>query len=142
MMQIFEAMAKRDHEQVVFWSEPSNSYRGIIAIHDTTLGPALGGTRFWNYASDAEAVVDVLRLSQGMTYKAAITGLRVGGGKSVILGDNRIADREEDLPRARPRGGVAQGPLHYRRGRWHVRGRHEVRALGDRLGDGPEGGLW
>ena len=94
-MQIFEAMAKRDHEQVVFWSEPSNSYRGIIAIHDTTLGPALGGTRFWNYASDAEAVVDVLRLSQGMTYKAAITGLRVGGGKSVILGDNRIADREK-----------------------------------------------
>ena len=95
MMQIFEAMAERDHEQVVFWSEPSQSYRGIIAIHDTTLGPALGGTRFWNYASDAEAVVDVLRLSQGMTYKAAITGLRVGGGKSVILGDNRIADREK-----------------------------------------------
>ncbi|HSR42133.1 MAG TPA: Glu/Leu/Phe/Val dehydrogenase [Longimicrobiales bacterium] len=93
-MQLFDLMAERDHEQLAFWSEPSIGYRGIIAIHDTTLGPALGGTRFWSYGSDREAVVDVLRLARGMTYKAAITGLNLGGGKSVIIGDNRTADRE------------------------------------------------
>ena len=93
-MEIFDAMAKRGHEQLVFWSEPSIGYRGLIAIHDTTLGPALGGTRFLNYSSDAEAVTDVLRLSRGMTYKAAIAGLNLGGGKSVILGDNRTTERE------------------------------------------------
>ncbi|NNF26244.1 MAG: amino acid dehydrogenase, partial [Gemmatimonadetes bacterium] len=62
--------------------------------HDTTLGPALGGTRFWNYATDEEAIIDALRLSRGMTYKAAITGLNLGGGKSVIIGNNRTDDRE------------------------------------------------
>ena len=93
-MEIFDLMAKREHEQLVFWSEPSIGYRGIIAIHNTTLGPALGGTRFWNYESDRHAVVDALRLARGMTYKAAITGLNLGGGKSVILGDNRNTDRE------------------------------------------------
>jgi leucine dehydrogenase len=93
-MEIFEAMAKRGHEQLVFWSEPSIGYRGIIAIHDTTLGPALGGTRFWNYGSDEEAIIDVLRLSRGMTFKASVTGLNLGGGKSVIIGDNRTRNRE------------------------------------------------
>jgi leucine dehydrogenase len=72
----------------------ASGYRGIIAIHDTTLGPALGGTRFWNYASEAEAITDVLRLARGMTYKAAITGLALGGGKSVIIGDNHTTERE------------------------------------------------
>ena len=94
MIEIFEAMAEQGHEQLVFWSEPSIGYKGIIAIHDTTLGPALRGTRFWNYDSDAEAVTDVLRLARGMTYKAAITGLDLGGGKSVIIGDNRTIERE------------------------------------------------
>ncbi len=93
-MDVFELLAERDHEQLVFWSEPSVGYRGIIAVHDTTLGPALGGTRFWNYESEREAVVDVLRLARGMTYKAAITGLNLGGGKSVIIGDNRTSQRE------------------------------------------------
>jgi len=93
-MNVFELLATHGHEQVVFWSEPEIGYRGIIAIHDTTLGPALGGTRFWNYGSDQEAVDDVLRLSQGMTYKAAIAGVNLGGGKSVIIGDNRTRDRE------------------------------------------------
>ena len=69
-MEIFEEMGKNEHEQLVFWCDKSAGYRGLIAIHDTTLGPALGGTRFWNYASDSEAVTDVLRLSRGMTYKA------------------------------------------------------------------------
>jgi leucine dehydrogenase len=93
-MKIFELLADQGHEQVVFWSDPELDYRGIIAIHDTTMGPALGGTRFWNYASDEEALVDVLRLAKGMTYKAAIAGVNLGGGKSVIMGDNRTKDRE------------------------------------------------
>ncbi len=81
-------MAHGEHDQLVFWSDVAIGYRGIIAIHDTTLGPALGGTRFWNYASEEEAITDVLRLSRGMTFKAAITGLALGGGKSVIIGDH------------------------------------------------------
>jgi leucine dehydrogenase len=93
-MSVFDKLAEHGHEQVVFWSEPELGYRGIIAIHDTTLGPALGGTRFWNYSNDDEALEDVLRLAQGMTYKASIAGVNLGGGKSVILGDNRIRDRE------------------------------------------------
>ncbi|CAN5816089.1 branched-chain amino acid dehydrogenase [soil metagenome] len=87
-------MGTNGHEQVVFCSEPSCGYKGIIAIHDTTLGPALGGTRFWNYSSDREAIVDVLRLSRGMTYKAAVSGINLGGGKSVIIGDPRTTRRE------------------------------------------------
>jgi leucine dehydrogenase len=93
-MEIFDLMSEGKHEQLVFWSEPELGYRGIIAIHDTTMGPALGGTRFWSYESDRAAVIDALRLSRGMTYKAAITGLNLGGGKSVIWGDNRTQDRE------------------------------------------------
>ncbi len=93
-MDLFAAMQEHSHEQVVFCSEPAVGYTGIIAIHDTTLGPALGGTRFWNYDSFDAAVVDALRLSRGMTYKAAVAGLDLGGGKSVIIGDNRRADRE------------------------------------------------
>jgi leucine dehydrogenase len=93
-METFDLMAEGGHEQLVFWSDPEFGYRGIIAIHDTTLGPALGGTRFWNYEKDHDAVVDALRLSRGMTFKAAVTGLNLGGGKSVIWGDNRTTDRE------------------------------------------------
>jgi len=93
-MEIFELMCEGQHEQLAFWNEPSLGYKGVIAIHDTTMGPALGGTRFWEYGSEREAVVDALRLSRGMTYKAAITGLNLGGGKSVIWGDNRTLDRE------------------------------------------------
>jgi leucine dehydrogenase len=93
-MKLFETLADYGHEQLVFWSEPELGYRGIIAIHDTTLGPALGGTRFWNYASDEEAIIDALRLAKGMTYKSAVAGVALGGGKSVIIGDNRTQDRE------------------------------------------------
>jgi leucine dehydrogenase len=93
-MELFDLINEHGHEQVVFWNEPSAGYRGIIAIHNTTLGPALGGTRFWNYRSDLEALVDVLRLSRGMTYKAAVTGLNLGGGKSVIIGDPKVKRRE------------------------------------------------
>ncbi|MGH7539669.1 MAG: Glu/Leu/Phe/Val dehydrogenase dimerization domain-containing protein, partial [Gemmatimonadota bacterium] len=92
--EIFDLLAEHGHEQLVFSHEPSCGYRGIIAVHDTTLGPALGGTRFWDYASDLDAVIDVLRLSRGMTYKAAVAGLNLGGGKAVIIGDNKVRDRE------------------------------------------------
>jgi len=93
-MTVFESMESFGHEQVLFWSEPEFGVRGIIAIHDTSLGPALGGTRFWNYASEAEALADVLRLSEGMTYKAALAGLNLGGGKAVLWGDSRTSNRE------------------------------------------------
>jgi leucine dehydrogenase len=92
--QLFDMFAEHGHEQVVFSYEPSCGYRGIVAIHDTTLGPALGGTRFWDYATDMDALIDVLRLSRGMTFKAAIAGLNLGGGKAVIIGDNKTHYRE------------------------------------------------
>ncbi|HTI06583.1 MAG TPA: Glu/Leu/Phe/Val dehydrogenase [Gemmatimonadales bacterium] len=91
---LFALLEEHAHEQVSLVYEPSSGYRGIIAIHDTTLGPALGGTRFWNYATDREALIDCLRLARGMTYKAAVAGLNLGGGKSVIIGDNKIRNRE------------------------------------------------
>ena len=93
-MQFFDRLAEMGHEQLVLCSDPSAGYKGIIAIHSTTLGPALGGTRFWNYATDEEAIVDALRLARGMTYKNAVAGLNLGGGKSVIIGDNKMRNRE------------------------------------------------
>jgi leucine dehydrogenase len=93
-MKIFDTIAGMGHEQLVLCQDAASGYRGIIAIHSTTLGPALGGTRFWSYASDEDAIVDALRLARGMTYKNAVAGLNLGGGKSVIIGDNRTANRE------------------------------------------------
>src|SRR5213082_91136 len=93
-LDLFSLLAEHEHEQVSVYHEPSCGYRGIIAIHSTVLGPALGGTRFWSYRTDEEALVDCLRLARGMTYKAAVAGLNLGGGKSVILGDNRTTRRE------------------------------------------------
>lgn len=93
-MDLFQDMTTHSHEQVVVCHEPSCGYLGIIAIHDTTLGPALGGTRYWHYANFQEAVTDALRLARGMTYKAAVAGLNLGGGKAVIVGDNKRTDRE------------------------------------------------
>lgn len=93
-MRIFELISGMGHEQVLFCSEPAHGYRGIIAIHSTTLGPAVGGTRFWNYASEDEAIIDALRLSRGMTYKCAAAGVALGGGKSIIIDDNKTQNRE------------------------------------------------
>ncbi len=93
-MELFDRLASMGHEEVVVASDPSCGYRGIIAVHSTCLGPALGGTRFWQYESDEDAITDALRLSRGMTYKNAVAGLDLGGGKSVILGDNRTTNRE------------------------------------------------
>ena len=84
---VFDHMQQMGHEQVVFCHDPHSGLNAIIAIHNTTLGPALGGTRLWNYNSHEEGVIDALRLSRGMTYKAAISGLNLGGGKAVIIAD-------------------------------------------------------
>jgi leucine dehydrogenase len=94
-MKLFDTIAEMGHEEIVLCSDPSIGYRGIIAVHSTRLGPALGGTRFWQYATDEEAIIDALRLSRGMTYKNAVAGLKLGGGKSIIIGDNKTTDREK-----------------------------------------------
>jgi len=86
-MALFDLADFDNHEQVVFFSDKETGLKGIIAIHDSTLGAAVGGCRMWDYASDEEALIDALRLSKGMTYKNAMAGLRMGGGKSVIIGD-------------------------------------------------------
>jgi leucine dehydrogenase len=93
-MDVFADIRSMGHEQVVLCHDSSCGYLGIIAIHDTTLGPALGGTRYWNYKSTDEAITDALRLARGMTYKSSVAGLALGGGKSVIIGDNKRKDRE------------------------------------------------
>ena len=93
-MKLFDTIADMGHEQLVLCQDSASGYRGIIAVHSTVLGPALGGTRFWNYATDEEAIIDALRLARGMTYKNAVAGLNLGGGKSVIIGNNKTADRE------------------------------------------------
>lgn len=94
-MKIFEVETESEHESVRFCVDTAANYRGIIAIHSTRLGPAVGGTRFWHYASDDEAITDALRLSRGMTYKNALAGLSFGGGKSIIIGDRKTPHREE-----------------------------------------------
>lgn len=93
-MQLFESLVQFGHEEVLFYSDPKTGLRAIIGIHSTVLGPALGGTRMWNYTNDQEAIIDVLRLSRGMTYKAAVAGLNLGGGKAVIIGDAKTQKTE------------------------------------------------
>ncbi len=94
-MGTFELISKHgDHEQVVYCHDKDVGLKAIIAIHNTALGPALGGTRMWNYKTEEDAIVDVLRLSRGMTYKAAAAGLNLGGGKAVILGDPKTQKSE------------------------------------------------
>ena len=88
-MAVFSLSDFADHEQVVFVSDDKSGLKAIIAVHNSNLGPALGGCRMWPYASEEEAVRDVLRLSRGMTYKSAMARLKLGGGKSVIIGNPR-----------------------------------------------------
>ena len=95
-MRVLGEMEARGHEQVAFFSDRDSGLRAIIAIHDTTLGPALGGTRMWTYPSEEAALTDVLRLSRAMTYKAAAAGLDLGGGKGLIVGDPQ-RDKSEAL---------------------------------------------
>ena len=96
-MEISEKVTNTDHEKVLIGRDAASGYHGIIAIHSTALGPAVGGTRFWNYDSEADALTDALRLSHGMTYKNALAGLPLGGGKSIIIANHGAGDREAVL---------------------------------------------
>jgi len=96
---VIKQMSINNHEQVVFCNDNETGLKAIIAIHNTVLGPALGGTRMWAYNNEAEALNDVLRLSRGMTYKAAISGLNLGGGKAVIIGDSKKIKNEQLMRR-------------------------------------------
>ncbi|MEC4725405.1 amino acid dehydrogenase [Shewanella sp. D64] len=93
-MAVFNHISFDEHEQVVFCQDKESGLKAIIAIHNTNLGPAVGGCRMWNYESDDEALTDVLRLSRGMTYKNALAGLEMGGGKSVIIANPNTENRE------------------------------------------------
>ena len=92
---VFGQLSFDNHEQIVFCNDKDTGLKAIIGIHNTVLGPALGGTRMWNYASEWDALNDVLRLSRGMTFKSAITGLNLGGGKAVIIGDAKTEKTPE-----------------------------------------------
>ncbi|MBB4120046.1 leucine dehydrogenase [Mesonia hippocampi] len=96
---VFGQLSFDDHEQVVFCQDKDTGLKAIIGIHNTVLGPALGGTRMWNYQSEWEALNDVLRLSRGMTFKSAVTGLNLGGGKAVIIGDAKTQKTPELMRR-------------------------------------------
>ncbi|MCC7073287.1 MAG: Glu/Leu/Phe/Val dehydrogenase [Deltaproteobacteria bacterium] len=98
-MGVFEELAKKDHEQLVFCQDQDSGLKAIIAVHDTTLGPALGGSRMWPYDNEEQALRDVMRLSRGMTYKSAAAGLNLGGGKAVIIA-NPKTDKSEALFRS------------------------------------------
>ena len=98
-MTVFESMDTRGHEQVVYCNDKDTGLKAIIAVHNTTIGPALGGCRMWDYKTEEDALKDVLRLSRGMSYKAAIAGLNLGGGKAVIIGNSKI-DKNEILFRS------------------------------------------
>lgn len=87
---VYGQITSLGHEQLVFCYDEPTGLKAIIGIHNTVLGPAVGGTRMWNYTSEAEAITDVLRLSRGMTFKAAISGLNIGGGKAVLIGDPKL----------------------------------------------------
>lgn len=91
---VFEQMSAMEHEQLVFCNDEATGLKAIIALHNTVLGPGMGGTRMWNYTSEEAAVKDALRLSRGMTFKSAIAGLNIGGGKAVIIGDARKLKNE------------------------------------------------
>ena len=97
LMEILKEMGSFGHEQVAMYCDPESGLRSIIAIHDTTLGPSCGGTRIWPYATEEEALIDALRLSRAMTYKSAVAGLPLGGGKAVIIADPRNGKTEAML---------------------------------------------
>jgi len=111
-MEVFSSPAFDAHEQVVFFYDAGSGLEAIVALHDTTLGPALGGCRMWPYQSEAEALTDVLRLSKGMTYKAAMAKVPYGGGKAVVVGDPR-RDKSEALFRALGRAIDSLGGRYY-----------------------------
>ena len=98
-LELFDLMAEYQYEQIVLCHEPYTKLRAIICVHNTTLGPALGGIRMWPYDSERDAIIDAMRLARAMTFKAAVAGLNLGGGKTVVIGDPR-KDKSEVLFRA------------------------------------------
>ncbi|MBI2720933.1 MAG: Glu/Leu/Phe/Val dehydrogenase [Bacteroidetes bacterium] len=96
---VIAQMSLNNHEQILFCNDNATGLKAIIAIHNTVLGPSLGGTRMWNYNNEMEALNDVLRLSRGMTYKSSVAGLNLGGGKAVIIGDSKKIKNEALLRR-------------------------------------------
>jgi leucine dehydrogenase len=96
---VFDQIEAMEHEQLVVCYDKATGLKAIVAIHNTTLGPALGGTRMWQYKNEQEAITDVLRLSRGMTFKNAISGLNLGGGKAVIIGDAQTQKTEAFMRR-------------------------------------------
>jgi leucine dehydrogenase len=96
-MKVFDYMEKYGHEQIIYFYDKATGLKGITAIHDTTLGPALGGTRLFNYANEDDALFDVARLSRGMTYKCAASECNCGGGKTVLLGNPQTVKNEAYL---------------------------------------------
>jgi leucine dehydrogenase len=96
---VIAQMSKYNHEQLLFCNDNATGLKAIIAVHNTVLGPSLGGTRMWAYNNEVEALTDVLRLSRGMTYKNSISGLNLGGGKAVIIGDARTMKSESLMRR-------------------------------------------
>jgi leucine dehydrogenase len=96
-MKVFQKVEQGGHEQVMFFSDRETGLKSIIGIHSTDLGPTLGGCRMWNYADESEALTDVLRLSKAMTYKSAVAGLDLGGGKGIIIGDPTTKNKSELL---------------------------------------------
>lgn len=93
-MNVFDKMEEMEHEQLMFFTDKETGLKGIIGVHNSVLGPALGGTRLWRYANEQEAIEDVLRLSRGMSFKSSISGIHLGGGKAVII-DNPEAKKDE-----------------------------------------------
>src|SRR5690606_21161327 len=91
---IFNVLYAEGHQNLVFCNDPSVGLKAIVAIHDTTLGQAIGGVRMLHYENDAEAIVDALRLSKAITYKSSLAGLNLGGGSAVIIGNNRTEKTE------------------------------------------------
>ncbi|MDX2173330.1 MAG: Glu/Leu/Phe/Val dehydrogenase dimerization domain-containing protein [Bacteroidota bacterium] len=96
---VIAQMSLHNHEQILFCNDNATGLKAIIAVHNTVLGPSLGGTRFWNYNNEMEALTDVLRLSRGMTYKSSVAGINLGGGKAVIIGDPKKIKNEALLRR-------------------------------------------
>src|ERR1700679_90269 len=86
---VFEMMEPMEHEQVMYFNDKETGLKGIIGVHNTVLGPSLGGCRIWQYANESDALWDVLRLSRGMTFKSSISGINLGGGKAVIIGNHK-----------------------------------------------------
>ena len=116
-MKIFDYMEQYGYEELALYTDEAAGLRALICIHDTTLGPACGGTRMWPFATEEEAILDVLRLARAMTYKSSLAGLDYGGGKAVIIADSTTDKSRGPIPRPRPFRRHHGGPFHHHRGR-------------------------